>query len=69
MQWPENKYFLRFQYSPEKIRRPYAWWRWSPDLKAHEAALGYRVDEHISIELYYDNTNDDKIGIRGMWHL
>lgn len=69
VQWPENKYFLRFQYSPVKIRRPYAWWRWSPELEAHEAALGYRVDEHISIELYYDDTNNDKIGIRGMWHL
>ena len=69
VQWPENKYFLRFQYSPVKIRRPYALWRWSPDLEAHEAALGYRIDEHVSIELYYDNTGEDKVGIRGMWHL
>ena len=69
MQWPENKYFLRFQYSPVKMRRPYALWRWSPELGAHEAALGYRIDEHVSIELYYDSTGEDKLGIRGMWHL
>ena len=69
VQWPENKYFLRFQYSPVKVRRPYALWRWSPELGAHEAALGYRLDEHVSIELYYDNTGEDKLGIRGMWHL
>ena len=69
VQWPENKYFLRVQYSPVKVRRPYAWWRWSPELEAHEAALGYRVDEHVSIELYYDNTGEDKLGLRGMWHL
>ena len=69
MQWPENKYFLRFQYSPVKMRRPYALWRWSPELEVHEAALGYRIDEHVSIELYYDTTGEDKLGIRGMWHL
>lgn len=69
IQWPENKYFLRFQYIPLKVRSPYALWRWSPELDAHEAALGYRIDEHVSIELYYNNTLDDKIGIRGTWHL
>ena len=69
MQWPESEYFLRFQYIPMKIRRPYGWWRWSPELKAHEAALGYRIDEHVSLEIYYYNKGDDKIGIRGTWHL
>lgn len=69
VQWPDNKYFLRVQYTPAKLRRPYAWWRWSPELEAHEAALGYRFDEHISIEIYYDSTGDDKAGIRGLWHL
>lgn len=68
-QWPDNKYFFRVQYSPVKIRRPYAWWRYSPELDAHEAALGYKFDEHISVEIYYDNTGEDKLGLRGMWHL
>ena len=69
MQWPESEYFLRFQYIPMKIRRLYALWRWSPKHQAHEAALGCRIDEHVSLEIYYDNTGDDKIGIRGTWHL
>ena len=68
-QWPEDGYFLRLQYMPVKVRRPYAMWRWSPELEAHEAAIGYRIDEHVSVEIYYDNTGSDKIGIRGMWHL
>ena len=69
MQWPENDYFLRFQYIPVKVRRPYGWWRWSPELQAHEAALGYRIDEHVSVEIYYYSMGDDKLGIRGTWHL
>lgn len=69
IQWPENEYFIRAQYIPVKIRRPYGWWRWSPNLKQHEAALGYRLDEHVSIELYYNNSHDDKFGLRGLWHL
>ncbi len=69
MQWPESEYFLRLQYIPVKVRRLYWMWRWSPGLRAHEAALGYRIDEHVSLEIYYDSTGDDKVGIRGTWHL
>ena len=68
-QWPENKYFFRLQYSPLKIRRPFALWRYSPELEVHEAALGYKIDEHMSIEIYYYGGADDKIGLRGTWHL
>ena len=66
---PDNEYFFRVQYSPLKIRRPYAFWRFSPQLEAHEAALGYRFDEHVSVEIYYDNLGKDKLGLRGVWHL
>ena len=65
-QWPDNEYFFRVQYIPLKIRRPYAWWRFSPELEEHEAALGYRFDEHVSLEIYY---GEDKIGLKGLWHL
>ena len=68
-QWPENKYFFRVQYSPVKIRRPYALWRYSPELGVHEAALGYRIDEHMSLEIYYYSDDEDKIGLKGMWNL
>ena len=69
VQWPENKYFLRLQYIPVKVRRLYALWRWSPELDVHEAALGYRVDEHVSVEIYYFSEGDEKLGLRGTWHL
>lgn len=68
-QWPENKYFFRLQYSPLKIRRPFALWRYSPELDVHEAALGYKIDEHMSIEVYYYSGSHDKIGLRGTWNL
>ena len=68
-QWPDNNYFFRLQYIPVRIKRAYALWRYSPELEAHEAALGYIVDEHVSIEIYYDSTGDNKIGIRGTWHM
>ena len=68
-QWPGEEYYLRLQYIPVKIRRPYGMWRYSPSLGTHEAALGYRIDEHVSVEIYYDSTGTDEIGIRGMWHL
>ena len=68
-QWPEDSIYLRVQYIPAKVRRPYALWRWSPELREHEAALGYRIDEHVSIELYYNSTGSDKVGIRGQWQL
>ena len=68
-QWPGEEYYLRLQYIPVKIRRPYGMWRYSPSLGTHEAAIGYRIDEHVSVEIYYDSTGTDEIGIRGMWHL
>ena len=70
MQWPENEYFLRFHYNPVRFHRFYAWYRWSPELEVHECSLGYNIDDHISVEIYYYNAcGDDKIGLRGMWHL
>ena len=69
VQWPENKYFIRFLYNPVRVHRPYFWWRWSPELDVHEMALGYKLDDHVSIELYYYTEDEDKFGLRGLWHL
>lgn len=68
VQWPEEEWFGRLQWGPSRMRRPYLWWRWSPEL-GQEGALGYRVDEHVSIEIYYDGTSDDRVGLRGLWSL
>ncbi|MBR1671758.1 MAG: hypothetical protein IJ702_02410 [Fretibacterium sp.] len=66
--WPEDEWFYRLQWGGSRVRRPYLWWRWSPDA-GHEGAVGYRVDQHISIEVYYDGTGSDKVGVRGLWSL
>ena len=66
--WPGDEWFWRVQWGPGRIRRPYLWWRWSPDL-GHEGAVGYRLDEHISVEIYYDGTGSDRVGLRGLWAL
>ena len=63
-QMPDSEYYMRFEYVPKKIRRPYAMWRWSLKSYNHEAEIGYRVDEHIAVGLYYDG----KLGLRGMWN-
>ncbi len=68
MEWPGDNGFYRVQWDSGRVRRPYLSWRWSPDI-GHEAALGYRVDGHISIEVYYDGTGSDKVGVRGLWSL
>ena len=68
VEWPKDLLFWRVQWGPRRVRRPYIWWRWNHDA-GHEGALGYRVDEHISIELFYDGTGSDKIGLRGLWAL
>ena len=62
---PDDELFVRLEYIPVKIRRPYARWRWGLRKWEHEIGLGYRFDEHISAEIYYDGN----IGIRGIWNL
>ena len=62
---PDDEFFVRLEYIPVKIRRPYARWRWSLNSSKQEAGLGYRFDEHISAEIYYDGN----IGLRGIWNL
>ena len=69
IQWPEAEYFVNVVYDPVRVRRPYFVWRWYPGKGRNEASLGYRIDEHISIELYYDGAARDKVGVRGLWHL
>ncbi len=62
----EGETFMRLDYIPLKIRRPYARWRFGLGNYYHELGLGYRLDEHISVELYYD---DGSVGLRGIWNL
>ena len=63
---PRGALFLRVEYIPLKLRRPYARWRWEIGRPYHELGLGYRFDEHISAEIIY---YDSRIGLRGIWNL
>jgi hypothetical protein len=65
MEWPEQNIWYRAWWDSGGIRRLYAWWRYS-DEGGHNAALGYRIDEHLSMELHYDGRYDEKVGIRGV---
>ena len=62
---PVDEIFVRLEYIPVKIRRPYARWRFSLQSSEQEAELGYRIDEHISAGIYYDGD----FGLRGIWNL
>ncbi len=43
----------------------YVWWRYS-DEHENNAALGYRFTEHLSLELYIDERDDDEVSIRAV---
>ena len=62
---PDDEFYVRLEYIPVKIRRPYGRWRYSFRGGKYECGLGYRIDEHISAEIYYDGD----IGLRGIWNL
>jgi hypothetical protein len=68
IEWPEQEPWYRAWWDSEKLRRPYAWWRYSSEY-GHNAALGYRLNEHISIEIHYDGRYKDKLGVRGILQL
>ncbi|MDR1509639.1 MAG: TonB-dependent receptor [Synergistaceae bacterium] len=49
-------------------RRPYVWLRFS-EYEDVNAALGYHINEHISIELHYDSRYDDEWNVRTLFNL
>ena len=62
---PDDEFYVRVEYIPVKIRRPYARWRHSLNGSKYDGGIGYKIDEHISAEIYYDGN----IGLRGIWNL
>jgi len=65
VEWPEQEVWYRAWWTEARVRRPYAWLRYSPTY-GHNAAIGYRISEYLSIELHYDERYNDKIGLRGI---
>lgn len=68
VEWPEQEIWYRVWWDSNRVRRLYAWWCYSSEY-GNNAALGYRLNEHISIEIHYDNRYEDKIGLRGILQL
>jgi hypothetical protein len=65
VEWPEGEIWYRAWWDPRRVRRLYAWWRYSAGC-GRNGALGYRVSEYISVEILYDDRYDDKVGLRGV---
>ena len=74
VEWPEERWFYRVLWDPHRVRRPYFWWRHAPGW-GHEASLGYRFNEHLSVEIHYSGGCEDrgekeeKLGLRGVLSL
>ena len=69
-EWPHDLMFARIYWGSYKPKRFYAWWRVNlNESSSHEGAVGYRLDDHIAIEIYYDGIKGDKLGLRGQWSL
>ena len=69
-EWPHDLLFARIYWGSYKPKRFYAWWRMNLNENlGHEGAVGYKLDDHISIEIYYDGIKGDKLGLRGQWSL
>ena len=47
---------------------PYLWWRYSEESE-NQGALGYRLNQAISLELHYDDRYDDRWSIRAVGDL
>ena len=74
VEWPKERWFYRVLWDPHRVRRPYFWWRHAPGW-GHEASLGYRFNEHLSVEIHYSGIGEDrgekkeKLGLRGVLSL
>jgi hypothetical protein len=49
-------------------RRPYAWLRFSEERDIN-AAIGYHINDYISIELHYDSRYEDELNVRALLNL
>ncbi len=65
--FPEDRWWgrLSFEAGP---RNSYVWWRFSEE-DEHNFGIGYRLNEYISLELHYDERDDDRWSIRALGNL
>ncbi|GHS89824.1 hypothetical protein AGMMS49957_13880 [Synergistales bacterium] len=68
VEWPDGDIWYRVWLDTNRMKRPYLWWRWKAG-QDHNAALGYRLNERISVEIHYDSRYKNKIGLKGILSL
>ncbi len=51
-----------------KVKQPYFWVRFSENSEKN-MGVGYRLNEFLSIELHYDERDDDQWSIRAVGNL
>jgi hypothetical protein len=61
-------WWAQAMYEPRRLRRPYAWARYSEDDDTN-AALGLRINDYLSIELHYDSRDEDPWNVRALVNL
>ncbi len=66
--WPGGDLWWRLWADSREIRSPYLWWRYNPEGE-HNGALGWRINEHFSLELHYDERARDQISLRAVGNL
>lgn len=65
--YPGGEVWWRFWFTG-KVKEPYAWWRFSEDSHSN-FGVGYRINEFLSIELHYDERDEDQWSIRAVGNL
>lgn len=65
--YPGEELWWRFWFTGH-VKQPYVWWRYSENSKSN-MGIGYRINEFLSIELHYDECDDDQWSIRAVGNL
>lgn len=66
--YPGETLWWRLWIDGAKPGRPYLWWRWSED-GGNNGGVGWRLTEHLSLEVHYDERNKDEVSFRAVGNL
>lgn len=68
LSYPGEALWWRLWVDGIKPGRPYVWWRWNDDFGSN-GALGWRLTEHLSLELHFDERDKDEVSLRAVGNL
>ncbi len=66
--YPGETLWWRLWIDGAKPGRPYLWWRWSEDY-GNNGGVGWRLTEHLSLEVHYDERDKDEVSLRAVGNL